>query len=179
MDILVATSAALLAATPAPSADSAPLEIAAPPVETDAFRALDILSVLDLDFKLGAWTFHGYLQYDGAAYDQAPEGPPEADFRRGGVHRGDPLRAQNLSDGSYLRRARLGWEGTQGEHIAYRAMFELGGEDDPIESRIAEVWASYNRAPYTIQTGAYAAPTNMEGATSSDSTLFLDARGAA
>lgn len=174
MDILVATSAALLAATPAPPADSAPLEIAAPTVETDAFRALDILSVLDLDFKLGAWTFHGYLQYDGAAYDQAPEGPPEADFRRGGVHRGDPLRAQNLSDGSYLRRARLGWEGTQGEHIAYRAMFELGGEDDPIESRIAEVWASYNRAPYTIQTGAYAAPTNMEGATSSDSTLFLE-----
>jgi len=174
LDILVATSAALLASQAPPPAEPAPLEIAAPSVESDAFRPLDILSVLDLDFRLGAWTFHGYLQYDGAAYQQAPEGPPEADFRRGGVHLGDPLRARNLSDGSYLRRARLGWEGTRGEHIAYRAMFELGAQDDPTESRIAEVWASYNRAPYTIQAGAYAPPTNMEGATSSDSTLFLE-----
>lgn len=180
MDILVATSAALLATSQAPPpAETAPLEIAPPPVESDAFRPLDILSVLDLDFRLGAWTFHGYLQYDGAAYQQAAEGPPETDFRRGGVHLGDPLRAQNLSDGSYLRRARIGWEGARGQHIAYRAMFELGAQDDPTESRIAEVWASYNRAPYTIQAGAYAPPTNMEGATSSDSTLFLERASAA
>lgn len=178
MDLLVATSAALLAGTePSPPPEPAPLPTvtAAPaPTQDDTFNPLDILSVLDLDFRIGAWTFHGYLQYDGATYDQAMEGPATTDFRRGGVHLGDPLRARNLSDGSYLRRARLGWEGTHGEHIAYRAMFELGAQDDPTESRIAEVWASYNRGRYTVQAGAYAPPTNMEGATSSDSTLFLE-----
>jgi len=133
----------------------------------------DLLSFLDPDFKLGPWTFHGYVQYDAAAYDQAPEGPPSEDFRRGGVHTGDPLRARNLSDGSYLRRARLGWEGSRGRHIAYRAMFELGA-DEPGQSPVAEVWVSYNRAPFTIKAGAYSPPTNMEGATSSDSTLFLE-----
>lgn len=178
MSILAATSAVLLAATEptgpaAPSPASLPTA-AATPAEDQAFSPLDILSVLDLDFRLGAWTFHGYLQYDGAAYDQAAEGPPETDFRRGGVRLGDPLRARNLSDGSYLRRARLGWEGAHGKHIAYRAMFELGAEDDPTESRIAEVWVSYNRLPYSIQAGAFPPPTNMEGATSSDSTLFLE-----
>lgn len=178
MSILAATSAFLVTAateTPPPPA-AAPIASAdaVQGAEPEGFRPLDLLSVLDLDFKLGAWTFHGYLQYDGAAYDQAAEGPPETDFRRGGVRLGDPLRARNLSDGSYLRRARLGWEGTHGERIAYRAMFELGGEDDPTDSRIAEVWASYSRAPYTIQVGAFPPPTNMEGATSSDSTLFLE-----
>ncbi len=182
MDILIATGAALLATSepaPAPPIDRAALEIVAPATENDGFSPLDILSVLDLDFKVGPWTFHGYLQYDGAAYHQAAEGPPETDFRRGGVHLGDPLRAQNLSDGSNLRRARLGWEGTHGEHVAYRAMFELGGQDDPTESRVAEVWASYNRGRYTIQAGAYGPPSNMEGATGADSTLFLERASAA
>ena len=130
--------------------------------------------LLDLDFQLGPLTFHGYLQYDGAIYDQAAAGPPESDFRRGGVHLDDPLAARNLNDGSYLRRARLGWEGSHGEHFAYRAMFELGDADKAGEARIAEVWATYLRKPYSIRVGAFSPPTNMEGATSSDSTLFLE-----
>ncbi len=144
----------------------------APPLEPPR-SSEDRLSFLDPDFKLGRWTFHGYVQYDAAAYDQAPEGPPSGDFRRGGVHFGDPLRARNLSDGSHLRRARLGWEGSRGERIAYRAMFELGA-NEPGQSPVAEVWVSYSRAPYSIKVGAYSPPTNMEGETSSDSTLFLE-----
>lgn len=157
---------------PAVAVDGASARQPAPPLEPPR-SSEDLLSFLDPDFKLGPWTFHGYVQYDGAAYDQAPEGPPSEDFRRGGIHVGDPLRARNLSDGSYLRRARLGWEGSQGQRIAYRAMFELGA-DEPGQSPVAEVWVSYNRAPYTIRAGAYSPPTNMEGATSSDSTLFLE-----
>lgn len=185
MSITATTSAALLAAMPpasAPASEAAPAPVVVGagagageqlPPAPDA-RSFNPLSVLDLDFQLGAWTFHGYLQYDGAAYDQAAEGPPEADFRRGGIHTGDPLRARNLSDGSYLRRARLGWEGTHGERIAYRAMFEFGDADEAGEAHVAEVWASYNLAPYSIRVGAYSPPTNMEGATSSDSNLFLE-----
>lgn len=183
---ILVTMSALLIAAEEPSDVSpvvtAPAPLYAPPA-TDPLPAAipeapdswveDLLSLLDPDFQIGPWTFHGYLQYDGAAYDQAPEGPASEDFRRGGIHRGDALRARNLSDGSYLRRARLGWEGAHGKRIAYRAMFELG-DDDPEQSAIAEVWVSYNRAPYAIKAGAYSPPTNMEGATSSDSTLFLE-----
>ena len=141
----------------------------------EADRQLGLLSLLDLDFHLGPWTFHGYAQVDGAAYDQAAEGPPESDFRRGGVHRGDALRARNLSDGSFLRGARLGGEGSFREHFAYRAMFELAAGGEQGEPRIAEVWLSYNRfAPYVIRIGAFPQPVNMDDATSSDSALFLE-----
>ena len=173
MYAIATTSAALTAAIagdPSPPAAESPT----PPPAADADSSasgFSLAPLLDLDFRLGPLTFHGYLQYDGAIYDQAAEGPPESDFRRGGVHLGDPLRARNLSDGSYLRRARLGWEGSYGDHLAYRAMFELG---DPDEARIAEVWATYYRVPYSVRIGAYSPPTNMEGATSSDSNLFLE-----
>ncbi|CAN7478244.1 OprO/OprP family phosphate-selective porin [Phenylobacterium sp. LjRoot164] len=179
MYAIATTSAALAAAVsgePSPPPTQSPAPVAAP---ADAAAQADsggfsLAPLLDLDFRLGPWTFHGYLQYDGAIYDQAAEGPPESDFRRGGVDLGDPLRARNLSDGSYLRRARLGWEGSHGDHIAYRAMFEFGDADEAGEARVAEVWASYIRKPYSIRVGAFSPPTNMEGATSSDSNLFLE-----
>ena len=173
---LATTSAALAAAVSGEQAPAAPATPpAAPPADAQADDGgFSLGSLLDLDFQLGPWTFHGYLQYDGAVYDQAAEGPPEGDFRRGGVHLGDPLRARNLNDGSYLRRARLGWEGSHGDHFAYRAMFEFGDADEAGEARIAEVWASYLRKPYSIRIGAFSPPTNMEGATSSDSNLFLE-----
>lgn len=170
------TSAVVTAPPEEPPVDlldgGAPTGQPPPPPQQEA-PAEDLLSFLDPEFKLGPWTFHGYIQYDAAAYDQAPEGPPSEDFRRGGIHFGDPLRARNLSDGSHLRRARLGWEGSQGKRIAYRAMFELGA-NEPGQSPVAEVWVSYSRAPYSIKAGAYSPPTNLEGATSSDSTLFLE-----
>lgn len=177
MSLAALAGAAMLSAGGDPP--TPPLAVVEAPVAVEPpkgpARPIDLLSVLDLDFHLGPWTFHGYLNVDGAAYDQAPEGPPEEDFRRGGIRTGDPLRARNLTDGSYLRRARFGGEGSIGDNLAYRAMFELGAEDTRGEPRIAEVWVSYNRfAPYVIQAGAFPQPINMEDATSSDSTLFLE-----
>jgi phosphate-selective porin OprO/OprP len=136
---------------------------------------LQIFSLLDMDFSLGPWTFRGYLEYDGALYRQDAAGPPESDFRRSGAGPGDPLAALDLKDGGYLRRARVGGEGRLGDHIAYRAMFELGTREERGESRIAEVWASYSRwKPYLLQAGAYPQPANMEESTPADSRLFME-----
>lgn len=141
-----------------------------PPADDDHRRSL-----LDLDFSLGPWTLHGYFQVDGAAYDQAPPGPPEEDFRRGGVQRSDAASARDLVDGVYLRRARLGGEGSIGDNIAYRVMLELGANNTKGEPTVAEAWVSYNRlGPYVLQAGAFPQPANMEDATSSDSSLFLE-----
>lgn len=169
----------------APACRQPPPVAEAPPVAQTPEPAaavqdpFNIFSLLDLDFALGPWTFHGYIQVDGANYDQAPPGPPEEDFRRGGINRGDPLQARNLEDGAYLRRARFGGEGRLGKNIAYRAMFEFGA-DDQSEARIAEVWASYSRfAPYSIRIGAFPQPVNMADATGSDDALFMERNTAA
>jgi phosphate-selective porin OprO/OprP len=136
---------------------------------------LKLLSVLDQDFSLGPWTFRGYIQFDGADYTQEAAGPPETDFRRGAIRDGDPLDAQALTDGSYLRKARLGGEGQWGDDLSYRAMFDIGGRDEQGEARIAEVWARYSRfAPYVVIVGAYPQLANMEDATSTDANPFLE-----
>ncbi len=134
-----------------------------------------LLSVLDLDFSLGPWTFRGYVQFDGANYTQDPAGPPETDFRRGAIGSGDTLDAQALADGSYLRKARFGGEGRIGDDFSYRAMFDIGGREELGEARIAEVWARYTRfAPYAIIVGAYPQLANMEDATGTDANPFLE-----
>ena len=86
MYALATTSAALAAAVSGEQAPAAPATPpAAPPADAQADDGgFSLGSLLDLDFQLGPWTFHGYLQYDGAVYDQAAERPPESDFRRGG-----------------------------------------------------------------------------------------------
>jgi phosphate-selective porin OprO/OprP len=153
-----------------------------PPAEAQAeapsgllFVPLKLLSVLDQDFSLGPWTFRGYVQFDGADYTQEPAGPPETDFRRGAIGSGDTLDAQALTDGSYLRKARLGGEGQWGENLSYRAMFDIGGRDEQGEARIAEVWARYSRfAPWVLIVGAYPQLANMEDATSTDANPFLE-----
>jgi phosphate-selective porin OprO/OprP len=134
-----------------------------------------VLSLLDLDFRLGPWKFRGHVQFDAARYQQAPPGPPDQDFRRGPIGPADgALRAQDLKDGSLFRRARLGGEGTLGD-FAYRAMFELGSEGQRGDPHIAEVWISYRGlAPFVVTAGAFPQPANMGEATSFDSTLFLE-----
>lgn len=160
------------APTEAPPAAEAPHDALAP---LAAISPLRLLSTVDLDFKFGRWNFTGYLQYDAASYDQAAAGPPDQDFRRGPVGDGGPA-ARELTDGGYLRRARLGGEGTFAGGFAYRAMFDLGGDARPGDPRVYEVWVSYNRwAPYVLAIGAFAPlAAGMEDATSADSTLFLE-----
>ncbi len=112
---------------------AAPSQQQAPPADEQAEAPnvllavpLKLLSVLDQDFSLGPWTFRGYIQFDGADYTQPAAGPPETDFRRGAIGSGDTLDARALADGSYLRKARLGGEGTLGRrpllsgHVRHR-----------------------------------------------------------
>lgn len=135
-------------------------------------------ALLDADFRLGPWTFRGYVQVDAANYDQAPAGPPEEDFRRAAVGEGD--HARQLTDGALLRRARFGGEGSIGDDLAYRMMLELAPNGEMGQPHIAEVWVSFRRfAPYVITAGAFPQPSNMADATSFDSTLFLERPAAA
>lgn len=154
-------------------ADPVAETIETPPRAEDASAPVfsRMLSVLDSDFEVGPWKLHGYLQYDIGAYDQDAAGPLETDARRGPSGAAGPD-ARALESGALLRRARLGGQGALGQHVAYRAMFELSEESEP---RIAEVWVSYNRwAPYTLQIGAFPQPMSMEDATSSNSRIFLE-----
>jgi phosphate-selective porin OprO/OprP len=172
--------AAALATTEAPAAEQGPQQALTAQAQAEAPNALlyvplKLLSVLDQDFSLGPWTFRGYVQFDGADYTQPAAGPPETDFRRGAIGSGDTLDAQALTDGSYLRKARLGGEGQWGENLSYRAMFDIGGRDEQGEARIAEVWARYSRfAPWVLIVGAYPQLANMEDATSTDANPFLE-----
>jgi phosphate-selective porin OprO/OprP len=172
--LATAAAAAFLAASPAAGVQ-ATAPSSAPPAEgqADPFGLFDIL---DLDFSIGKrFRFRGYVQEDFAAYGQAPAGQLDEDFRRGGV--GDPEadRARQLDDGWLLRRMRLGGEGTLGSNIAWRAMFEFGGGGEQDQARIAEVWAQWRGFKhYTVTIGAFPQLANMEGATSSDSLLFLE-----
>jgi phosphate-selective porin OprO/OprP len=164
-------AAGLSAAEPAPAPEQAPAE--EPGAQFQVVR--NLFSLLDADFNIGPWKFKGYVQADGAEYDQATPGPAAEDFRRGAI--GDPSRAdaRALADGALLRRARLGGEGTWGEDLAYRAMFELSGVKEGAQPRIAEVWVTWRRfKPYTVTVGAFPQLAGMADATSSDSLLFLE-----
>jgi phosphate-selective porin OprO/OprP len=159
------------AASPAPAADAAVPAAGDGGLEGPA----KVLSLLDLDFRVGPWKFRGYAQYDAADYMQAPAGPPEQDFRRGPVGPSEEaLRARQFRDGSLLRRARLGGEGTW-DGFAYRAMFELGSEGKRGDPHVVEVWLAYRGlSPFSIQAGAFPQPANMGESVSFDSTLFLE-----
>jgi phosphate-selective porin OprO/OprP len=145
-----------------------------PPEPFEAINPLRLLSTNDLDFKFGRLSFTGYLQYDAATYIQAAPGPLDQDFRRGPEGEGG-ANARQLRDGGYLRRFRVGGEGSFGDDFSYRAMFDLGGDARPGDPRVYEVWLKYTRfAPYALIVGAFPQLANMEDATSADSTLFLE-----
>ncbi len=148
-----------------------PAAVAPPAPDESHDGVLGLLSVLDADFELGPWKIRGIFPIRFRQLRSAPPQPPETDFRRGPPGE-EGLDARELTDGALLRRARLGAQGTWGRDVAYRAMFELSQESAP---RVAEVWVSYNRfKPYAIQVGAFPPPANMEDATSSDNTLFME-----
>jgi len=170
---LAATAAVLAAAGGARAQAPVQPATASAPDEFDAINPLRRLSTSDLDFRFGRLSFTGYLQYDAAAYDQAKAGPLDQDFRRGPLNEAGP-NARDLQDGGYLRRFRVGGEGSLGDHVSYRAMFDLGGDARPGDPRVYEVWLKYSRAPYSVIVGAFPQLANMEDATSADSTLFLE-----
>lgn len=164
----------LASAAVAPVGGPSDLKDEPPAVLTPLSSVADAL--MDLGFRGGSWNPRLIIQYDAAAYDQVPPGGPETDFRRGTVgDSGEGLRARDLQDGGFFRRARVGVQGTRGENFAYRADFELGGKGGRGQARVAEVWLNYRRfAPLTIQAGAYAQPANAADAVRAASTLFLE-----
>jgi phosphate-selective porin OprO/OprP len=182
LSTVAALACAAAAALASPDTDAQPVA-PAPPADVlaplDELNPLHALSTFDLDFKFGRFSFAGYLQYDAANYAQAKPGPLDQDFRRGPEGEAGP-NARELRDGGYLRRFRLGGEGTLGEHFSYRAMFDLAGDIRPGDARVYELWLKYDRfAPYVVIAGAYPQLANMEDATSADSTLFLERASAA
>lgn len=120
----------------------------------------------------------GLVQADAAHYDQEGQRIAAQDFRRGSVG-GSPNRetnaAQDLSDGAYFRRARLGVEGVFNRDFGYRFVAEFAGSGTEGPARINDAWVSYTGfAPFTVQAGAFSPPANMEDGTSPEDALFIE-----
>jgi phosphate-selective porin OprO/OprP len=117
------------------------------------------------------------VQLDVADYHEDADGGA-TDFRRGSVGatgNRETNAARDFSDGAYFRRARLGFEGMVARDFNYRVLLELGGAGTEGPTRINDAWISYTGlAPFTIQLGAFAPPSNMEDGTSVDGLLFIE-----
>jgi phosphate-selective porin OprO/OprP len=118
------------------------------------------------------------VQLDMADHHDGTEGSSATDFRRGsvgGAGNRETNAAKDLSDGAYFRRARMGFEGSVARDFDYRLMLELGGAGSEGPTRINDAWLAYTGfAPFRIQLGAYAPPSNMEDSTSVEDLLFLE-----
>ena len=118
------------------------------------------------------------VQMDAAHYDQSSAGPLSADFRRGSVGataNRENNAAQDLSNGAYFRRARLGVEGVIARDFNYRLLLELGGAGTEGPTRINDAWFSYTGfAPFGIQVGAFAPAANLEDGTTPEDLVFIE-----
>ncbi|MCC6918458.1 MAG: porin [Alphaproteobacteria bacterium] len=123
-------------------------------------------------------TIRGRLQFDLASYDQDSAGSQATDFRRGSVGttaNREIVSARDLSDGGNFRRAQIGVEGKLAKDFGYRVVLEMGGSGTEGPSRLNEGWISYTGlAPFTFQVGAFSPPANLDDATSSDDTMFIE-----
>jgi len=118
------------------------------------------------------------VQLDMAHHQQDSAGPLTTDFRRGsvgGTGNREINSAQDLSDGAYFRRARMGFDGSVARDFDYRFMLELGGGGTEGPTRINDAWIAYSGfAPFRIQLGAFSPAANMEDSTSVEDLLFLE-----
>lgn len=117
------------------------------------------------------------VQLDAAMYSQDDAGPLAADFRRGSQGSGgrEVNSARELSNGANFRRAQLGVEGKFLGDFNYRVFYEVGGSGTEGPARLHEAWITYTGlAPFTVQAGAFAPNADLDDATSSDETLFIE-----
>jgi phosphate-selective porin OprO/OprP len=118
------------------------------------------------------------VQMDAAHYVQVAAGPLTTDFRRGSVGataNRETNSAQNLSDGAYFRRARLGVEGVIARDFNYRLLMELGGAGTEGPTRINDAWISYTGfAPLAVQVGAFAPGANLDDGTAPEDLVFIE-----
>ncbi|HEU4624743.1 MAG TPA: porin [Steroidobacteraceae bacterium] len=116
------------------------------------------------------------VQLDMAHHEQDAAGPLTSDFRRGSVGGSgnrEIAAAQDLSDGAYFRRARMGFEGRLARDFDYRLMLELGGAGTEGPTRINDAWIAYSGfGPFRLQLGAFSPAANMEDSTSVEDLLF-------
>jgi phosphate-selective porin OprO/OprP len=118
------------------------------------------------------------VQFDGARFEQDPEGPLATDFRRGSVGataNRETNAARDLSEGFFVRRARFGFDGAIGGNFTYKLLFDFGGNGTEGPARVNDAWIAYTGlAPFTFQLGAFAPPANMDDSTSADDLLMLE-----
>jgi len=123
----------------------------------------------------------GRFQLDAAHHNQDDAGPLASDFRRGSQGAAREVNsARELSDGANFRRAQIGVEGKLATDFTYKLMFEFGGSGSESPARLHEASLSYSPfAPLTFQVGAFAPNANLDDATSSDESLFIERASAA
>src|SRR6185312_12257562 len=118
---------------------------------------------------------HGILQFDAAAYDQAPPGPLASDFRRAGPALGgtasnvDNTHARQLKDGDIVRRARIGVDGVAFGDWDYRLIFDFAGSGTENSGQLYEGWVQYSGLrPFHARIGAFAPSIGLEDAGSTN-----------
>jgi len=117
----------------------------------------------------------GFFQADAAIYDQRDAGPLSTDFRRGSF--GDATendRARDMSDGTNVRRARIGLEGKVFGAFDYNMVYDFGGSATEEAGRISSAWLQYSGYPVKIRAGIFAPVTSMEDASSFTGSLFVE-----
>ncbi|HZZ88151.1 MAG TPA: porin, partial [Caulobacteraceae bacterium] len=126
-------------------------------------------------------SLRGQIQLDTAAYFQDSAGPLTTDFRRDGPALGssstnvDAAHARQLKDGTFWRRARLGFEGTAYGDWDYRMLFDFGGSGVENAGQLYEAWAQYSGLkPFRIRAGAWPQPIGLEDQMSTNAQLFLE-----
>jgi phosphate-selective porin OprO/OprP len=136
----------------------------------------------------GAFTasLRGQLQLDTAAYFQAAPGPIATDLRRDGPALGssatnvDAAHARDLKDGTFWRRARLGFEGTAYSDFEYRLLVDFGGSGVENAGQLYEAWAQYSGLrPFHVRIGAWPQPIGLEDQMSTYAQLFMERPGMA
>jgi phosphate-selective porin OprO/OprP len=121
-------------------------------------------------------SIRGVVHFDAAHYDQDKPGPLATDFRRGSFgDAGEASHARDLNDGTNFRRARLGVEGKLYGDFDYSLLYEFGGSGAEGGGQINDVWVQYSGIKgLRFRVGAFAPPTSLEDATSTNGSLFLE-----
>jgi phosphate-selective porin OprO/OprP len=131
-------------------------------------------------------SLRGQLQLDTAAYLQDAAGPTTTDLRRDGPALGasatnvDAAHARDLKDGTFFRRARVGFEGSAFGDWDYRLLFDFGGSGVENAGQLYEGWAQYSGLkPFHFRVGAWPQPIGLEDQMSTNAQMFLERPGIA
>jgi phosphate-selective porin OprO/OprP len=132
------------------------------------------------DGKFSA-SLRGVFQLDTAAYDQNGAGPLSTDLRRTGPALGasasnvDTTHPRDLKDGTLIRRARIGVDGTAFGDFDYRILFDFGGSGVENTGQLYEAWIQYNGLkPGRFKVGVFAPLLGLDDQASTNTMPFLE-----